>query len=104
MGNRLYVGNLPYSTDEDELRALFSAGGREVLEVKVVTDRDTGQPRGFAFVELATASQAQQAIDELNGREIGGRKIVVNEAQERRGGGGGPRGGGGGSRGGRGRW
>jgi RNA recognition motif-containing protein len=102
MGNRLYVGNIPYSLNEDELRNLFAGEGREVLEVKIITDRDTGQPRGFAFVEMATASQAQQAVDALNGREIGGRRIVVNEAQERRGGpGGGRGGGGGGGRGGR---
>jgi cold-inducible RNA-binding protein len=93
MGNRLYVGNLPYSVDEDQLLALFAADGREVLEVKIVTDGATGQPRGFAFVELGSAAQAKAAIDALNGRDVGGRKIVVNEAQERRGGGGRPGGG-----------
>ena len=86
MGNRLYVGNLPYSTDEEALRTLFEGNGRKVVEVKLVTDRDTGQPRGFGFVELETPSQAQQAISELNDREVGGRRLVVNEAQERKGG------------------
>ena len=97
MGNRLYVGNLPYNIDEDQLRSIFGSDGREVLEVKIITDRETGQPRGFAFVEVASASQAQSAISALNGQNVGGRKIVVNEAQERpRGGGGGGGGSGGG--------
>jgi RNA recognition motif-containing protein len=96
MGTRLYVGNLPYDTDEDAIKAFFEAGGRQVTQVKIVTDRDTGRPRGFAFVEMADDGQAKAAIDELNGRELGGRTIVVNEAREpQRGGGGGGRGGGG---------
>jgi len=97
MGTRLYVGNLPYDTDEDTIKTFFEGGGaRQVTQVKIVTDRDTGRPRGFAFVEVATADQAKTAIDELNGRELGGRTIVVNEAREpqRGGGGGGGRGGG----------
>jgi SAM-dependent methyltransferase len=90
MGNRLYVGNLPYQITEDELRALFGEEGRQVIEVKIVTDAATGQPRGFGFVELAGASQAQAAIAALNGREVGGRRLVVSEAHDR------PRGRGGG--------
>ncbi len=89
MGTRLYVGNLPYDTDEDELRRLFEADGRRVTEVSIVTDRDTGRPRGFAFVEMASQSDAQGAISALNGQELGGRSITVNEARERTGAGGG---------------
>ena len=99
MGTRLYVGNLPYSTDEETIKQYFENGGqRQVTQVKIITDRDTGRPRGFAFVEVADDAQAKSAIDELNGRELGGRTIVVNEAREpQRGGGrGGLRGGGGG--------
>jgi RNA recognition motif-containing protein len=109
MGTRLYVGNLPYDTDEDSIKTFFEGGGaRQVTQVKIVTDRDTGRPRGFAFVEVASADQAKSAIDELNGRELGGRTIVVNEAREpqrggRGGGGGGGYGGGGGGYGGGGR-
>jgi cold-inducible RNA-binding protein len=99
MGTRLYVGNLPYDTDEQSIRTFFGDGdSRQVTQVKIVTDRDTGRPRGFAFVELSSDSQAQTAISELNGRELGGRTIVVNEAREPQRGGGG--GGGGGGRGG----
>jgi RNA recognition motif-containing protein len=105
MGTRLYVGNLPYDTDEDTIKQFFEGGGaRQVTQVKIITDRDTGRPRGFAFVEVATQDQAKSAIDELNGQSLGGRTIVVNEAREpaRGGGGGGGRGGGygGGGRGG----
>jgi hypothetical protein len=107
MGTRLYVGNLPYDTDEDTIKQFFETGGaRQVRQVKIVTDRDTGRPRGFAFVEVADDGQARSAIDELNGRELGGRTIVVNEAREPQrggrggGGGGGGYGGGGGGRGG----
>ena len=109
MGTRLYVGNLPYDTDEDTIKAFFEGGGaRQVTQVKIVTDRDTGRPRGFAFVEVASDTQAKSAIDELNGRDLGGRTIVVNEAREpqrggRGGGGGGGGGYGGGARGGGGR-
>ncbi len=102
MGTRLYVGNLPYTMDEDALKELFGHGqeGREVTQVKIITDRETGRPRGFAFVELADAGHARQAIDRLNGSAVGGRTIVVNEAREPQRGGGGR---GGGSSGG-GRW
>src|SRR5262245_34063373 len=98
MGTRLYVGNIPYGTTDQDLRTLFGANGRTVTEVKIVTDRETGQSRGFAFVEMAKAEEAQAAITELNGSSVGGRSIVVNEARERTPGGGG--GGGGGGRGG----
>jgi cold-inducible RNA-binding protein len=103
MGKRLYVGNLPYTTTEAELRELFAATGDEVAEVKVVLDRDTGRPRGFAFVEMATDAGAQKALEALNGKDIQGRALSVSEARERGGGGGGGGRGGdrGGSRGGR---
>jgi cold-inducible RNA-binding protein len=103
MGTRLYVGNLPYDVDEDSIKTFFEGGGsRQVRQVKIVTDRDTGRPRGFAFVEMSDDNQAQSAINELNGQSLGGRTIVVNEAREpqRGGGGGGGYGGGGGGRGG----
>ena len=110
MGTRLYVGNLSYNVTEGELRDVFAEGGRNVVEVKIVMDRDTGRPGGFGFVEMGTDEEAQNAIQQLNGRELDGRAINVNEAQERSGGGGGGggggrgRGGGGGGGGGRGRW
>lgn len=95
MGNRLYVGNLSYSTTQATLEAAFSACG-EVREVAMPTDRETGQPRGFAFVTMANASAATTAIAQLNGSTLDGRSLKVNEAQERpaRGGGGGGGGGG----------
>lgn len=98
MGTRLYVGNLSFGTTEETLRAAFEAGGRQVREVSMVTDRTTGQPRGFAFVEMGTAADAQAAITELNGKDLEGRALTVNEARERSsgGGGGGGYGGGGG--------
>lgn len=89
MGQRLYVGNLPFSADENEIRELFSQNGRTVEEVKLITDRDTGRPRGFGFVEMASGEEADSAIRELNGFEMGGRALTVNEARERTGGGGG---------------
>jgi RNA recognition motif-containing protein len=106
MGRRLYVGNLSYETTELDLREVFGKIGT-VAEVKVVTDRETGRPRGFAFVEMSTDQEAQAAVEQLGERELGGRTIKVNEAQERSGGGGGGGrggGGGGGGGGGRGRW
>jgi cold-inducible RNA-binding protein len=114
MGRRLYVGNLSYNTTELGLREAFGQIGT-VADVKVVMDRETGRPRGFAFVEMSSDQEAQEAIQQLNGRELDGRALNVNEAQERaggggRGGGGGGRGGGGGGGrgggggGGRGRW
>jgi RNA recognition motif-containing protein len=100
MGKKLYVGNLPFSTTEDELRELFGRHG-SVDSVAVITDRETGRPRGFAFVEMSEASAAADAIRALDGTQLGGRALKVNEAQDKRGGGGGG-GGGGGYRGGRG--
>ena len=96
MGNRLYVGNLPYSVTELDLRDLFAPMGT-VTEAKIVTDRETGRPRGFGFVEMSNDAEAKKAIQELDGRDVGGRPVAVKEAEERRGGGGG--GGGGGGRG-----
>jgi RNA recognition motif-containing protein len=96
----LYVGNLSFQTTQDSLRAAFEQGGRKVVEVKIVTDRDTGQPRGFAFVEMSSPAEAQAAIAALDGQPLDGRTLKVNEAQERSGGGGGGGGRGGGGRGG----
>ncbi len=101
MGTKLYVGNLNYNTTEDLLRQAFSANGREVTSVSIVMDRETGRSRGFAFVEFSTSEAAQQALQELDGQDLDGRMLRINEAREResRGGGGGaprPAGGGGG--------
>jgi RNA recognition motif-containing protein len=98
MGKRLYVGNLSYGVTEADLREVFAEAG-DVVDVKVVLDRDTGRPRGFAFVELASDGEATRAIEQLNGRELQGRAMNISEARERTGGGGG--GGGGGFGGGR---
>jgi RNA recognition motif-containing protein len=108
MGNRLYVGNLSFSTSQQTIEAAFSAHG-EVREVAMPTDRETGQPRGFAFVTMGSAQAASAAIAQMNGIMLDGRNLKVNEAQERpaRGGGGGGGGGGyggGGGGGGRGRY
>jgi RNA recognition motif-containing protein len=104
MGNKLYVGNLPYDTNEDDLTALFAKAGN-VSTVNVMRDRETGRARGFAFIEMATDQDAQNAIAQLHEQSFGGRTLTVNEArpmQPRGGGGGGFGGGGGGGRGGRG--
>jgi RNA recognition motif-containing protein len=101
MGRKLHVGNLGFDVTNQELQDEFQAIGA-IESVSVITDRDTGRSRGFAFVEMASNADAQKAIQELNGREIKGRAIRVSAAQEREGGGGGRGGGGGG--GGRGRW
>ncbi len=85
MSTRLYVGNLPYNIDETELRSIFEADGRTVTDVSIITDRDTGRPRGFAFVEMANQNDAESAISALNGQDIGGRSLTVNEARERTG-------------------
>ncbi|MFT7667939.1 MAG: cold-inducible RNA-binding protein, partial [Planctomycetota bacterium] len=95
MGNRLYIGNLSWDTNEEALRAAFGADGRNIKDVHIVTDRDTGRPRGFAFIELSSDEEAQSAIQALDGMDLDGRNIRVNEAQERQ-----PRGGGGGGGGG----
>ena len=101
MGTRLYVGNLSYDTTEDTLAAAFSEDGRQVASVSIVTDRESGRPRGFAFVEMANEADAQAAMEAMNGADLDGRQLKVNEAQERqRGGRGGGGGGGGGGRGG----
>ncbi len=103
MGNRLYIGNLSFNATEASLRAALSEGGRVVKEVNIVTDRDTGQPRGFAFAEMGSEADAKAAISALDGKELDGRNLKVNEARERTprpGGGGGGCGGGGGGRGG----
>jgi RNA recognition motif-containing protein len=89
MGTRLYVGNLPFSVDEATLRQLFEQNNRTVEEVKLITDRDTGRPRGFGFVEMGSSEEAEQAISELNDYTLEGRQLRVNEARERTGGGGG---------------
>ena len=92
MGKRLYVGNLAYSVTEAELRDVFAEVGN-VAEVKVVLDRDTGRPRGFAFVEMSSDAEAADAMSKLNGSELQGRSMNIKEAQERSGGGGGGGGG-----------
>ncbi len=89
MSMKLYVGGLAYSVKEDELKALFAELG-EVTSVAIIMDRDSGQSKGFGFVEMAELKDGQKAISELNGKEVSGRKIVVNQArpQEDRGSGG----------------
>src|SRR2546421_12481473 len=88
---KIYVGTLPFSATDAEIRELFAAHGT-VESVSIITDRDTGRPRGFGFVEMSRAD-ASRAIQSLNGKELGGRPLRVNEAQERTGGGGGNPGG-----------
>jgi RNA recognition motif-containing protein len=87
----LYVGNLPFSAEETSVRALFEQNERQVEEVKLITDRETGRPRGFGFVDMGNSEDADKAIAELNGTEMDGRALTVNEARERTGGGGGGR-------------
>ncbi len=96
MNKKLYVGGLPYAVTEDKLQEIFSAHGT-VESARVITDRFTGRSRGFGFVEMTSEEEAQTAIDSLNGSDLDGRSLTVNEArpQENRGGGGG---GGGGDR------
>jgi cold-inducible RNA-binding protein len=97
MGNKLYVGNLPYSYRDDDLQQAFSQYGA-VSSAKVMMERDTGRSKGFGFVEMGSAAEAQAAIQGMNGQQIGGRGLVVNEArpmEPRSGGGGGGFGGGG---------
>ncbi len=78
----IYVGNLPYGIDRDELKATFAQFG-DVTTARIVTDRESGKSKGFGFVEMTNDNEARQAIEELNGKEIGGRKAVVNEARPR---------------------
>jgi len=96
MNKKLYVGGLPYAVTEDKLQEIFSAHGT-VESARVITDRFTGRSRGFGFVEMSSEEEAQTAIDSLNGSDLDGRSLTVNEArpQENRGDGGG---GGGGDR------
>ena len=82
MAKRLFVGNLPYSMTDDQLSELFAAAGT-VASANVVLDRQTGRSRGFGFVEMSNDDEAQTAISQLNGKEIDGRAIVVNEARAR---------------------
>lgn len=99
MGKKLYVGNLPYSATEAQLRTLFSQVG-ETTDVAIIKDRETGKSKGFGFVEMATDEDAQEAIKRFNGYSLDNRPLTVNEARPREerggGGGGGYRGGGGG--------
>ena len=83
MGAKLYVGNLPFSVTEAELREAFEKHGA-VLSAKIITDRGTGRPRGFGFVEFEDANSAQEAQSALNGQELGGRELRVNEAHDKR--------------------
>ena len=96
MGNKLYVGNLPFSATDDSLRQMFGQAG-QVESVRIITDRDTGRSKGFGFVEMSTDEEASEAIKKFNGNEMEGRSLTVNEARpmtERDGGGRGYRGGG----------
>ena len=96
MGNKLYVGNLPYSISEEDLKSHFQQYG-EVASVKIVTDRDTGRAKGFGFIEMGSDEEAKKAINGADGQDFSGRPLKVNEAkpQESRSGGGGGRGRGG---------
>jgi len=93
MKNRLYVGNLAFQTTEASLKSAFAEFG-EVAEVKLITDRETGRSRGFAFVVMSTGEQAQKATERMHGAMLDGRALRVNEAEERNGGFGGGGGGG----------
>lgn len=82
MASKLYVGGLPYSTTDQELEEVFAAHGK-VVSAKVITDRESGRSKGFGFVEFESAEEAQAAIKALDGSDLGGRSIVVNEARPR---------------------
>ncbi|MFZ5585836.1 MAG: RNA recognition motif domain-containing protein [Thermodesulfobacteriota bacterium] len=86
----IYVGNLPYSMDDNQLREMFAQEG-QVRSARVITDRETGNSRGFGFVEMVSSEEAEAAIARFNGYSMGGRKLTVNEAKPREGGGGGGR-------------
>ena len=103
MSKRIYVGNLPFTSSSDDVQGLFEQFGA-VTEVHLVTDRNTGQPRGFGFVEMEDDAAAEEAITRLNNNDFQGRNLKVNEARPRENRGGGGRGGGGGYGGGRDRW
>jgi RNA recognition motif-containing protein len=96
---KLYVGNLSFQTSSEDLQELFAQAGT-VESASVVEDRDTGRSRGFGFVEMSSKEEGQAAIQQLNGKEVGGRALTVNEAKPREDRGGGGRSGGGGGRGG----
>ena len=83
MTRRLYVGNLPYDATEKQIRQAFEAEARKIVSIKIVTDKETGKSRGFAFVDLETPEQAKQAIEQLNGKDFSGRALIVNEAEDR---------------------
>ena len=97
MGNKLFIGGLSWNTNDEGLRSAFEQFGA-IDDVRVITDRDTGRSRGFGFITYTSGDSAQKAIEEMDGKELDGRSIKVNEAQEK------PRGGGGGHGGGGGRW
>jgi RNA recognition motif-containing protein len=80
MGNKLYVGNLPFSATDDSLREMFGQAG-QVESAKIITDRDTGRSKGFGFVEMSTEQEASEAINKFNGTELDGRSLTVNEAR-----------------------
>jgi len=94
MGNNIYVGNLPFTVDSQEIEDLFAPFG-SVTSVNLITDRETGRLRGFGFVEMGTDEEAEAAIEALNGTDLKGRTLTVNEARPRDDRGGGRRGGGG---------
>ena len=83
MGNKIFVGNLSFEATEDDLHGLFSSDDRKVDRVSIVTDRDSGRPRGFAFVEMASASDVAGAISALDGKDLHGRALRVNEAHDK---------------------
>jgi RNA recognition motif-containing protein len=83
MGTKLYVGNLSYDSTEASLRAAFEADGRKVNEVALIMDRETGRPRGFGFVQMGSEADAKAAIAALDGKQVDGRALKVNEAQDR---------------------
>jgi len=82
MSNKLYIGNLPFNAEESALRELFETSGATVGSVQIITDRETGRSRGFGFVELDSPDQVEAAIESVNGKELMGRALIVNEARE----------------------
>ncbi len=83
MAKKVYVGNIPFQTSEEDLRKIFEEGGREVVSCNIITDRETGRSRGFGFVELGSEDEANSAIQSLDGSDMGGRPLKVNLAKER---------------------
>lgn len=83
MGTRLYVGNLPFSITENDLSAALEEGGGTVRELHLVTDRETGRPKGFAFAEMSSQAEAEAVIQSMNGKNLDGRALTVNEARPR---------------------